>query len=311
MAEERRIVWSEAMELRHLREKFGTDGVDFLSGPGDLPVVALRSDLGEVIVALNGAHVLNYQTADGISVLWRSQHSNFQAGKPIRGGIPLCWPWFGPHPTDPTKPSHGFARTSQWALTNVNRSVPGGGVAVEFGLSDSPESRGLWPHRFALRYRVAVIPGALRVELTTVNSGSEPFTITAALHSYFGVPSIEAVRIHGFDGSRYLDQLANLSEHSQSGPISFTGEVDRIYTNVPRRAEIVASPSGHRIEVESEGSRSSVIWNPWIAKARRMPDFGDEEYREMVCLETANAGPDSITLKPSEDHSLAAMIRLK
>lgn len=297
--------------MPHLREKFGTDGIDFLSGPGGLPVAALRNDFGEVAIALNGAHVLNYQTADGTSVLWRSQQSHYQAGKPIRGGVPLCWPWFGPHPIDPSKPSHGFARTSQWDLLNVDRSVPGGGSAVEFGLSDSSGSRRLWPYGFTLRYRVSLIPGALRLELTTINSGSEAFTISAALHSYFGVPSIDSVKILGFDGCCYLDQLAGLSEQRQSGPVSFTGEVDRIYTNAPRRTEIVASSSGPRIEVESEGSRSSVIWNPWIAKARRMPDFGDEEYREMVCLETANAGPDSISLETGETHTLAATIRLQ
>ena len=298
------------MDLAQLQDQFQEEGVEIRLGAGDLPIVELHNEFGSVTVSLYGAHVLNYTTSAGEPVLWVSEEAVFETGKPIRGGIPVCWPWFGPHQDDPEKPAHGLARISEWEL--IGASPGGNGVAgwLEFRLVDSQQSRTLWPYSFELRYRVDLSRGGLKVLLTTRNTGDEPFSITSALHSYFGMASIDDVAVFGLDGVEYLDQLDGLSRKTQDGLIRFDREVDRIYVDAPSKTSIDGAISGRRIEIESQGSHSTVVWNPWIEKAKRMGDFGDAEYQEMVCVETANAGPDAVVVPAGQSHELGVILKL-
>lgn len=297
------------MDLSALESRFGQRGVQFERLGEDLCVVRLHSEHGTVAIALNGAHVLEYCGADSKAVLWLSEKANLENGKPIRGGIPICWPWFGPHPDDSEQPAHGFARISQWELVGILGEHCGGELGAEFRLTDSPSSLRMWPYSFELRYRVRVLPGALDLELVTSNQGDRAFRISEALHSYFGIQSIHSATVDGLDGVHYLDQLAGMERKLQTGNIQFDREVDRIYLDAPSKARINGSLSGKQIEIESRGSGSAVVWNPWIDKAMRMPDFGDDEYLEMLCYETANAGPHSIAVDPGQDHAIGASIR--
>lgn len=298
------------MDLSLLQERFQKEGLAIGLGTGGLPVVALRNEFGAVTVSLYGAHVLSYTTAAGEPVLWLSDKAVFERSKPIRGGVPVCWPWFGAHQQDSEKPAHGFARICEWELLDAHSGENAEGGWIELRLVDSQQTRALWPYPFELIYRVSLGRDGLRLTLRTQNKGAEAFSVTTALHSYFGLASIDAASVLGLEGVDYLDQLDDLSRKTQEGLVKFDREVDRIYVNAPSKTWIDGAISGRRIEIQSQGSRSTVVWNPWIDKAKRMSDFGDTEYKEMLCVETANAGPDAIVVSPDQAHELEVLLKL-
>src|SRR5690606_34573283 len=205
---------------------------------------------------------------------------------------------------DPDKPAHGFARNQPWEL--LEAGAAGDGAFMRLGLADSPASRSLWPHAFRLELTVTV--GAqLDIALTTHNPGDAPFRFGGALHSYFTVGDVAAIAIHGLDGVRYLDQLSG-EEHTQAGPVTIAAEVDRVYLATPATCTIDDPSLGRRISVAKAGSQSTVVWNPWVEKARRLSDLGDDEYKQFVCVETALAHADSVELAPGSSHTLRATI---
>lgn len=300
---------SEA-EVHLLNERFGAPGrLVFTAGPGGFPVAEISNDHATATVALHGAQPLAFQPRGQAPVLWVSRQAAFAPGKAIRGGIPICWPWFGPHPSDPAKPSHGFARTRPWRVLQAD-AASGSETTLRLGLSDDEATRALWPHRFELELLVSV-GRELQVTLVARNPGPEPFTCTGALHSYFAVGDVPAVAIHGLDGCDYLDQIDGHRRKTQAGAVTFAGEVDRIYLDTDATCTIEDGALGRRIEVAKRGSRATIVWNPWVEKARRLSDFGDDEYRGMVCVETANAGEDVVTVPPGGEHQLAAMIGVR
>ncbi len=253
-------------------------------------------------VVPHGAHVLDYHPAGQPPVLWTSQLALFQDGKAIRGGVPVIWPWFGSHPTDAEKSSHGVARNMAWQVLGVTES------AASFSLLPASEnSHPLVDGRFECQLDV-ILDEALTVKLTTKNVGDSPFKMTAALHSYFHVGDATQIAIKGLDGRTYIDQLDSNQRKLQQGPIQIDQEVDRIYINSTDTVEIHDPVLGRVIEIQKEGSLSTVVWNPWIEKSKRMADFGEQEYLEMVCVETCNAADDQRTLVPAEQHSLLTRI---
>lgn len=276
----------------------------FVAGPGGMAHARLTAGDYAAEVALQGGHVLAYGRAGAPPVLWMSRLAVFAPGKAVRGGIPLCWPWFGPHPVDAGKPAHGFARVMLWeALASADH---GDAVALTLRLGDSEATRALWPHHFALELTVTV--GAqLDVALTATNTGEVPFVAGGALHSYFAVGAVTEAAIMGLDGTTYLDQLTGQTQ-SQSGPVTVSAEVDRIYNDVASACTLVDPVLGRAIRVAKAGSATTVVWNPWVEKARRLADFGDDEYHEMLCVETANAGDDRVTVAPGASHTLRATI---
>lgn len=280
------------------------------SGPGGLTVLRVTNALAEATVALHGAHVLSYTPAGATDLLWLSRMSHFAPGQPIRGGIPICWPWFGAHPSESGFPNHGFARLLPWTLLAAE-GEPDGPTHLVLELRDSDATRAWWPAAFSLTLALTV--GAeLRLELMMLNAGRSPVSITAALHTYFHVGDIGSTRVIGLDGCPYLDTVGGANRrHTQSGDVTFTREVDRIYQDASPAVTIEAPALNRRIHVAKAGSRSTVVWNPWIAKAARMPDFGDDEYRDMLCVETANARDDRVTLAPGASHVTAQILTLR
>jgi D-hexose-6-phosphate mutarotase len=296
--------------LKTLDARFGIpDRVRFDAWLGGLPIAVLGSRQGICIVALQGAQVLAFQPGNAHPVLWLSESSVYAPGKPIRGGIPICWPWFGPHPTDPTKPQHGFARNRMWTVRE-SRISPEGATELRLGLTDSPETRNLWPHAFDLELVVSLTT-TLTLTLTARNPGRAPFTCSGALHSYFEVADINSVAVHGLQDTDYFDKITATAGH-QAGPVRITGETDRVYQNTT--AECVITDPGNRrmLRVGKRGSHSTVVWNPWEAGAARLADFDDRGYLRMICVETANAGlEDVIAVPPQESHVLGTIITVE
>lgn len=296
--------------LEALNHQFAIPGqLSFQAGPGDLVIAEINNRHATATLALQGAHVIAYQPHGHQPVLWASQNSPYQAGKSIRGGIPVCWPWFAAHPTDTSKPAHGFARTSLWAVT-ATTGAEHERTQIQLELADTPATQALWPHAFTLQLIVTVGP-ELQVELVTRNAGSEPFTITEALHSYFSLSHIDAIVIHGLEETAYLDKVEAFRPKRQEGPVTIHSETDRIYLDTTATCVIEDKGWRRRVSIAKTGSRSTVVWNPWRDRARAMADFGEEEYAGMVCVETANAADDIIVLSPGEAHRLEAVIKVE
>jgi len=293
--------------IQDLNARFAiADQVAFAAGPGGFPVVSVRNAHADAAIALQGADVTGFQPHGQEPILFLSRQAVYASGKAIRGGIPICWPWFGPHPTDPAKPDHGFARTRPWSVRDTT-AMPDGATMVRLGLTDDAETRVLWPYAFALELAVTV-GTTLEVTLVARNTGHEPFVCGGALHSYFHVGDVTAITIQGLEGTAYVDKVDGGRSQVQQGSITIVGETDRVYTETAASCVIVDPTLGRRVTVAKEGSRSTVVWNPWRDKARRLADFGDDEYTEMVCVEVANAGGDTVMVAPGGKHHLEMMI---
>lgn len=252
------------------------------------PVVRLTVGQDDVLVALDGAQVVAWRH-DGRDMLWCA--ATRPEGKPLRGGIPVCWPWFASHPNDPTKPAHGIARLRTWAV--VEHSA----ARVAMMLSEGTLSARL----------DVTLSDELRVSLTTRNEGAAPVAVSAALHTYLYVDDIAGVRVIGLDGAAFTDKLDSDASKVQNGDLRFDRETDRIYTT----AGPVRMTDGARgVEVDGAGtSRSTVVWNPWIEKSARLGDMAEDDYRRMLCLETAWAGNDARILAPGAHAALTTVLR--
>jgi D-hexose-6-phosphate mutarotase len=295
-----------AQEIAALNGQFAIPGhLSFAVEQGGLTMVHVRNAHATADILTYGGQVLSFAPHGRAGVLWTSSAAVYAPGKAVRGGIPVCWPWFGPHPSDPAKPAHGFVRNRPWRVLQTAFD-PSGATILRLGLTDDAATNTLWPHAFDLQIQLT-IGQQLRAELTTRNSGGATFTVTGALHSYFAIGDIAQVRVQGLDGIEYLDQLSG-ERHRQEGPVAITGETDRIYFGAPGVCVIEDLALRRRIAITSSGSRATVVWNPWVEKARRLADFGDDEYTGMLCVETANAADDQISIPPGGTHTLATEI---
>ncbi len=276
------------------------DGVTWLEPEPGFPVIGVSHAKGTARIALHGAHVTSWVPAAHAEVFYVSPKAALRPGKAIRGGVPVCWPWFGAHPEDGSKPAHGFARNRFWRLVSATANEEGVELRLEL-----PLEPGDGPLKLAQTIKVG---GTLDLALETTNASEAPHALSQALHSYFAVGDIEAVRVEGLDGCDYLETLAEPpSVERQSGAVRFSGETDRIYAT-GGRIRMVDERLGRVTTITSEGSNSTVVWNPWIDKAARLGDLPDEDYRKFVCLETANAWRDARMLAPGEKQVLKARI---
>lgn len=269
------------------------------------PVLEVQHAAASARIALHGAQLMEWTPAGHKPVIYLSPKAIFNESKAIRGGVPVCWPWFGHH-ADPKLPQHGFVRTRLWEVAEIAEDAAG--VVMKLSLSDDEETRHLWPHAFHVTLELR-IGAELHVSLTMVNTDQTPVTITGALHTYFGVGDILQVRIEGLDGAAYLDTVGPRTERQQSGEIVIDREVDRIYRS---SGEVRIKDAALRrvISIQGFGSESTVVWNPWIEKARALVDLPDDDYLRFVCVETANAWNDRITLTAGAAHELATTIRV-
>lgn len=300
----------ESQTIQELNSSYGIEGhVSFAADPGGTPMAVIENRHAAAQIALNGADVTHFQPRGQAPVLFLSRQAVFKQGKAIRGGIPICWPWFGPHPTDPTKPQHGFARTSLWRVLGAAANGDGS-TEVRLGLREDEVTFGQWEHAFALELIVTVGP-ELVVALTARNTGETAFSCTAALHTYLALGDVNTIRLLGLDGVTYVDKTDSDQVKTQDGDVTITAETDRVYLDTTGPVTIYDHALGRRIVVSKTGSRSTVVWNPWVERARALSDFGDDEYLRMVCVETANAVNDVVTIQPNAEHRLACHIAIE
>jgi glucose-6-phosphate 1-epimerase len=256
---------------------------------------------------LHGGHVTSWVPAGEDEVLFVSEQARFEDGRAIRGGVPVCHPWFGALEGRPDAPAHGTVRTKAWLLDAIEQTADG--VAVTMSTTSDDRSRGWWPGDFHLVHRVT-FGISLTMELTTTNSGTTPFELQEALHTYYRVGSVHDIRVDGLEGVRYLDSLDGRRERSQDGTITFASEVDRIYLGTGLPITIDDASLHRRIAISAKHSGSTVVWNPWIAKSQRLSDLGDQEWRTFVCVESCNVAPATIPLGPGAQHVMRAVVAL-
>ncbi len=275
--------------------------VEFKKFENGFEYVEVSNSSARVRIALQGAHVFHFARINEEPILWLSDTSDFETGKAIRGGVPICWPSFGMN--NPELPQHGFARVCMWRVENY-REIDKKTTQIIFTLKDTQESRELWNYSFLLELKVT-ISETLVMELITTNLDDKPFIITQAFHTYFQISDISNVAIGGLSDKPYLDALTD-KHHVQKGDITFSGEFDCVFQEV--ESEILLIDKNCTIRIKNEGSSSVVVWNPWIEKCKRMSGMRDDAYKEFVCIESANAFEDFKILEPKEFHTLKATI---
>jgi glucose-6-phosphate 1-epimerase len=278
------------------------------AGRGGLQRVLVETPAAEAEVYLHGAHVTQFQPRGQKPVLFMSEKSSFEPGKPIRGGVPIIFPWFGARQDGRPGPAHGFARLMQWELTGADEGASGD-IDIHLRLLSNESTRKEWDGDFELDYTVRV--GAmLSLKLDVRNASEREMRIEEALHTYLAVSDVKKVGIEGLAGVTYADRVGTpRTETEGPKPIRITAETDRIYLNTQSTC-IVDDPGWkRRLIVEKTGSNTTVVWNPWIAKAKAMADFGDDEWPGMLCIETCNVREFGVTLAPGESHTMGAVIR--
>jgi len=289
--------------------------VRFREGPDGLIFAEVHTDLARATICLQGAHLTTWQPRlQQVPVIWISGAAQYAARKSIRGGIPLCWPWFGPHSTQSHLPSHGFVRTMPWELRNCRR-MGGGETQLTLELSDSEHTHALWPHHFHLQLELT-IGMSLAVELITTNTGIAEFAVAEALHTYFQIGDIEGIRVLGLDGAEFVDKVSGGRRARQEGAVRFHSEVDRVYVNTVTDCAIEDAELRRRIHISKTGARSTVVWTPWEQKAAQMGDLGrgtkdQGGWREMVCVESGNALENALRVAPGAEHRLGALYRVE
>jgi len=268
---------------------------------GDLTLAVLQSDKGSVRVALQGAQVLDWTPAgESTPVIWVSDAAVYQTGKGVRGGVPVCWPWFGAG--EAGKPAHGFVRTKLWSVEASG--VSDAGVWLRLVTQDDDASRALWDNAFKLSLTVT-LGASLAINLTTENTGDRDFTIAEALHTYFAIGDVDTASVSGLDGVRYLDKVLDLSEHTQAGAVAIVGEVDRVYLNTTSETAIVDATLGRDIVIRKANSTATVVWNPGAEKEKGFADMNTGDYRKMLCVESGTAGGDVVKVAAGSSHTLS------
>lgn len=298
------------IDIDELDDKFSIEGeVGFGELENELVFVTVSNKYADVDICLYGAHVTSFKPRNSMEILWMSTESNFEVGKAIRGGIPVCFPWFGPHKTDPEMPQHGFARLMYWDVLET-ATLPSDETLIRLQLCSSEETKAYWPHDFCAQ--ISVIVGmTLKVTLKVTNTSSVPFEYTCALHSYFGLSSIENLAIEGLQGTSYHNQLEP-GDFVQEEPLLEIHQAEtRHYYNTEGPYIIEDTIFKKKIRVAKAGSQVTTVWNPWEETCASIADLPDDAYETFVCVEAVNAFNDSIHLAPKESHETSAMIGME
>jgi glucose-6-phosphate 1-epimerase len=283
------------------------DVAKIVAGNGGLAKVVIMTPDAAGEIYLHGAHVTSWRPGGATEVFFVSAKSRWEDGRAIRGGVPICFPWFADKAADPGAPAHGFVRTTTWQLESISQA--GDAVTVSMFTESNNDTKKWWPADFHLVHR-ATFGSELIVELIARNTGTTSLRFEEALHAYFRVGHIEKARIQGLNAIHYLDKTDLNRKKTQQGPITITAETDRVYLNTKTAIELEDHELRRRITVDKENSLTTVIWNPWIDKAKAMSDFGNDEWMHMVCIETSNVADFAVELAPGQQHTMRAIIRL-
>ncbi len=286
-----------------LNSSFGIPGqIEFVNGAGGLPFISIRNQSAEATICLHGGQILSFKpTVQPIDSLFLSKKSFYEDGKAIRGGIPVCWPWFGPDPKGLQRPNHGFARNHLWSVADTASNETETRIVLQFTQHHKQETTWTFPFLLTLEFTIGQ---RLHLQLTTQNTGDKAFSITQAFHTYFRVGDIRRVRIFGLENCRYFDKLDQGKQKTQTGAVTISEEVDRIYEDVDNRVVLEDPLLNRRIEIVSQHCKTGVVWNPWEKSSKKMADLGNQDYKHFVCVETGNIAFDLIQIPPGGKHSL-------
>jgi glucose-6-phosphate 1-epimerase len=280
----------------------------FEAGSGGLVRAVVAVAAAEAHVYLHGGHVTHYRPAGHDALLFLSERSSFVEGTAIRGGVPVVFPWFGARAGDPSAPDHGFARTREWTVESVERPDDDS-VAITLVLGPDDGTRGIWPHDFRLRHRVAV-GEQLEMTLEVENRSREPLTFEEALHTYLLVGDVRQVSVTGLGGATYIDKTDGMNRRTLAGdPLRLIGPTDRVFLDTRASCAVTDPVLARRLIVDKQGSATTVVWNPWREKAETMADLGHDAWRSMLCVEAANAADDAIHLAGGQRHTMRVVIR--
>lgn len=293
--------------LHSLNEKFSIPShLSFHIGPGGLVEAVINNAFAAAAISLDGAHVMTYRPHGGREVLWASPSAAYELSNAMRGGIPVCWPWFADHPQDPHgMPIHGIVRTQRFDVIST-RALDDGGTQICLAAEDTPATRALWPHAFRLEVTIT-LSRSLKVEWAAANPGSQPCQYTGALHPYFAVSDVRSLTLRGLEDTDYLDKYDGFRRKTQTGPVRFLTPVDNVYLDTTRSMAIEDPGFRRTIHLRKLGSRTSVVWNPGHDDAS-MPDVGAGQHPYFVCVEAANAADDVITVAPGNQGRLGMEI---
>lgn len=281
-------------------------------GAGGLERLKIQAREGEAHLYLQGAHISHFQPKDEKPVIWVSKNSAFSGGrpgKPIRGGVPIVFPWFADNLPYKGAPGHGIARIFPWTLISCSE-LPDGRVRAVLNLKSDEETRARYPHDFLLEF-VVTVGATLEMSLSATNTGSNSFVFEEALHTYFAVSDVRRVAIAGLEGAPYIDKVdAFKRKTGETAALRITAETDRIYPNNTATVIVTDPDWNRRIVISKTGSNSTVVWNPWIAKGASLTDLAGQQWPFMLCVETSNVGDNSLTLAPGKRHTMSATISL-
>ncbi len=300
-------------DISILNKQFGiADKLKFELTTSGQVIVQIDNRFAKASLALQGAHLLSWKLTDGEDVIWLSEEAVFSKGKSIRGGIPVCWPWFGSHPDENTFPSHGYARTAEWEVTETKELTDG---RTYLGLKLSQDILKEKYHFDGVDLELQVIVGdTLEMVMISRNGSEKTITIGGAFHTYFNVSNIQNVTIRGLENQTFIDTLDNDQQKKEAEPILINAEIDRIYLEDSKNNnDCVIEDTGlmRKIRISKKGSYSTVVWNPWIEKSNRLGDMGKDGYKNMVCVETTNAVDDVVSIEPGGEHRLSVCYQLE
>jgi len=278
-----------------------------VEGHGGLPKISVNCPEAAGEIYFHGAHVTSWKPAGGSEVLFLSSQSRWETGRAIRGGVPICFPWFGDKADDPAAPAHGFVRTKAWRLESIVED--GDAVTVGMCTETDEDTRRWWPADFRLLYRVT-FASQLKLELAVTNTGKTSLRFEEALHAYLGVGNVQDARVTGLDNIEYIDKTDSNRKKVQRGEIAIVSETDRVYLNTDHEIELRDSVLHRRTRVAKENSLTTVVWNPWVQKAHSLPDLGDDQWKRMICIETSNVSQFAVDLAPGQEHKMKALVRV-
>ncbi len=290
-------------DIENLNARFAIDNqLAFASDPGGLTIAKITNQQADATIAIQGGHLMTWTPKGAEPVIWLSPTAKLAPEKSIRGGVPICWPWFGAHVSETNFPAHGFARTTLWQIIDT-ATLADGATELKFELEPTNMPKQQWPHNTTVQC-IITVGNTLQMELVTCNCSEDKITISEALHTYFAVSDVRNISIDGLEGCHYLDKVDAFKQKQQAGPITFSSEVDRVYMDTQADCIIHDPGLSRQIRISKAGSDSTVVWNPWIEKAEQMGDLGDNGYLNMVCVESANAANNSVTLPAGAEHHL-------
>jgi glucose-6-phosphate 1-epimerase len=260
------------------------------AGEAGLPMMVVENKLGRATIALQGAHLISFQPSGQREMLWVSPQSSFETGKPIRGGIPLCLPWFGPGAEG--SPQHGFGRIMEWSLVAVEACIDGS-TRVVLELAGDASVSAVWPHEFCFRLEVNVGTN-LKLALLTENRSATAAPFAFAFHTYFAVPNVADARVAGLEGATFIDKTDNSARKVQQGEVAITALTDRIYLDVPA-LQILRIAAGN-VKIESD-AKSAVVWNCWTHD-KNVADIGEGNHAGYICVERCDVDDREVIIPP-------------